>query len=188
MPVRNGRRDFSGKRATAALVGIQLNNPKYYLEILLKEREKERVSLLGDSGPRLLSMLEPNLKDEVRVAAMLTRSIDLGPGDFSAILPAPGHRVRLTQASAMSPPDSRALPTMPTPVIDPDPPVTAEGDQAKLPKFLYKVYGLGSSEAVTTGMHPKLPHDLIFSIIPTPGSGGARAKEEEINKELFNFY
>lgn len=185
MPVRNGRRDYDDTKATAALVGIQLNNPMYYLEILLKAREKEKMSLLGGCGPRLLSMLEPKLKrDGMRAAAMLTRSLDPGPGDFSAMLPAPGHRVRLTRHSALSPPpDARALPTMPARIPDPDPPMTALGDEAKPPEFKFKVYSLGSKETVI--MHPKLPQDLIFSITLKPGSGDDyRLREIEITVRM----
>lgn len=156
---------FTDDEATAALVGIQLNNPMDFLEILLKAREP--VSRLGDSGVRTFSMLEPRFK---RVAkAMMAFSARGPPGEeFSALLPAPEDRVRVPQPSPLPrqppPPNARALTTMSFDATE------FGGDPATSPKFYYRIYGIGSDDDTVT-MHPKLPQDIIFSIILKSGTG-----------------
>lgn len=155
---------FTDDKATAALAGIQLNNPMFFLEILLKARDP--VQRLGDSGPRTFLMLEPRFKRAPKAMVMASSARGPSDEDLSALLPAPEDRARIAQSSPLPrqpPPHARALTTMYLPAFG------LGDDPATSPKFLYRVYGIGSEDSVT--MHPKLPQDLIFSIILKSGTG-----------------
>lgn len=165
---------FTDDKPTAALAGIQLNNPMDFIEILLTQREPTRN--LGDSGPRTFSMLDPRVKRTPKgtigtpMSRSLLRTLD---ADLDARLPAPGNRTRVHEALPQRPPtNARALTMTHRELLI---------DSAGSPKFTYLVYGFGSTNTVT--MHPKLPQDLIFSIILKQGTGD-QFKLREISIEV----
>ncbi|KAA8903426.1 hypothetical protein FN846DRAFT_954010 [Sphaerosporella brunnea] len=154
--------EFVDDKASSALAGIQLNNPMYFLEIRLTHLDP--VSRLGDSGPRSFMMLEPRFKRVAKTKPMglPRRGIDIS--EFTGVLPAPGDRRRIdadnTVSNQQPPPTSRALTFFAMPATPSDP--------AGSPNFQYRVYGFGST---AVPMYPRLPQDLIFSIILKDGTG-----------------
>lgn len=172
--------DFQEDLPTAALVGIQLNNPMYFLEILDKSRDPPpQLKALGDSGPRTLSMLRPRFKRAPK--AKVTFSIEPKYKEKAYIdtlmpLPSPKDRMlssRYRQQLSQPPPNMRCISTV---ELDPSPETQAEAAPAGKPKFTYKVYGIGSKDSVT--MHPNLPQDLVFSILLKADSGHQYELEE----------
>lgn len=182
---------FKDDMAGSALVGLQLNNPLYELDILLKQRSELKSLRPADPSQktaRTLMMLQPRIKKIVKVApeVVAVRKVKEQP---VYLIPPPDKRVRLTQLSLRAPPPHHRSLRAPHPPITRTPPwlishppkphpynypTSSSLRQYRIdgpahpPKFIYSVYPSDSTEPqvpTTKG----LKQDLIFSVVLKSG-------------------
>jgi hypothetical protein len=168
--------DFKEDLPTAALAGIQLNNPMYFLEILLTKRPPPELSLLsGDDGTlRALKMLDPRSgkrEQKYPLSLLTTAAHSSSPfldNDLFVPLPTPQDRLQIARSrgrQAQGQPSTHFRNLSITAADQQSPEPTA--DPAEAPQFTYAVFALGGSSSgnLTIPMlHPPTPQDLVFRI------------------------
>ncbi|KAL7276583.1 hypothetical protein RUND412_000425 [Rhizina undulata] len=159
---------FTDTLPGSTLAGIQLNNPMYQLEILLKQRPT--LESLKPTGPehktaRTLKMLEPRVK-KVRKEIPATATVRQVKEEHVMYIPPFGQRNRLTPLSLRSPPPH--FRSLRTPAPRPQLPDDDDPPPAFPPKFEYQVYSTASKDN-TVPTQSDVPLDLVFSVVLKEG-------------------
>lgn len=152
---------FTDTMPSAALCGIQLNNPIYQLDI--QSSSMSAMALGTDPKPRTFKMLHaprrhqtPVLKARTRRAPPPARKFRVPP------IPSPGNRTRMTPIRLRPPPHFRSHRATPTMREDYSGPATP-------PVFSYRVYA-ADSDTDTVPTYKEVAQDIIFGIILQSGS------------------
>lgn len=162
---------FTDDVVGSALVGLQLNNPLYELDILLKQRSELKGLRPADPTQktvRTLKMLQPRIKKVPKVAPVeVVRKVEKEP---LYLLPPPGERARLTPLSLRAPPPHHRSLRAPYPPIARVPPWRITHPPKPPPQDGSQRYRSISGLAPRTGSRstgPVQPPIFAYSVYPS---------------------